>query len=417
MKLGPGIPLRISLQSDTSARPKPIGLLAAANGIAQLEWDPGVIQRSIRIDPGLYAPEPGLWPAKGRTFDGLHGFLADSLPDAWGQLLMRLQLRKLGYRLEDLNGVDRLALVGANGRGALIFEPATTPAADVHSIDLDELAEQSRSILLGEEIEQIEVLATLGGGSGGARPKVHLGFANDGSFIATDASPSHEHEAWIVKFRASTDPVDIGPIEEAYAQMARLAGITMAETRLLPASAVPGHFATRRFDRPAPGKRIHMVSLSGALEARWQDAGNIDYDTFLRATARFTRHAADIEEAFRRMVFNVLSHNRDDHSRQHSYLMDQAGEWRLAPAYDLTYSAGPGGEHYLAVQGEGRNITQEHVLALGAIHGLSPRAMTAIIDQVRTATNDWARISEGVGVGPSFKGVSERLAAVSRMFG
>jgi serine/threonine-protein kinase HipA len=417
MKLAPGSPLRIALQSEISTAPEPVGLLASANGTAQLQWDPVVIQRAINIDPGLYRPEPGLWPAKSRAFEGLHGFLSDSLPDAWGSLLVRLQLRKVGFRLEDLNGIDRLALVGGNGRGALIYAPATSPANDPLSIDLDELAEQSRSILLGEEIEQIETLATLGGSSGGARPKVHLGIAKDGSFTATDNGPSPEHEAWIVKFRASSDPVDIGPIEEAYAQMARLAGISMAETRLLPASAAPGHFATRRFDRPAPGKRIHMVSLSGAIEAPWQDAGNIDYDILLRATAQFTRHAADVEEAFRRMVFNVLAHNRDDHSRQHSYLMDRAGQWRLAPAYDLTYSSGPGGEHYLAVRGEGRNITREHVLALGAIHGLSSQTITSIIDQIRAATNQWTQLAASVGVATSLKIIGERLEAVSKIFG
>lgn len=417
MKLSPGTPLRISMLNDTIAPPMFVGLLAAANGVAQLEWSPDVIQEAIRIDPGIYRPEPGLLPAQSRMFDGLHGFLADSLPDAWGQLVMRLRLRKLGFRLEDLSGVDRLALLGTNGRGALIFEPATTPATGIGSIDLDELAAQSQSILLGHEIEQIDALATLGGGSGGARPKVHLGIAKDGSYVATDASPADEHEAWIVKFRAATDPIDIGPVEEAYARMARVARICVPETKLLPASTGPGYFATKRFDRPAPGKRIHMVSLSGALEAPWQDAGNIDYDIFLRATARFTRHAVDVEEAFRRMVFNVLTHNRDDHGRQHSYLMDQAGEWRLAPAYDLTYSSGPGGEHYLAVQGEGRNITRDHVLGLGQIHGLSPRVMTAIIDQAQTATNDWAQIAKTVSVGPSLKIIGERLAIVARTFG
>lgn len=417
MKLAPGLPLRISMQWDAAAPPEPIGLLAADKGVAQLEWDTSVIQRSIKIDPGIYPPEPGLWPARSREFAGLHGFLSDSLPDAWGSLLVRLQLRKLGFRLEDLDGVDRLALVGANGRGALVYEPATTTSADALSIDLDELAEQSRSILLGEEVEQIETLAMLGGSSGGARPKVHLGIAKDGSFIAGDTSPTHDLEAWIVKFRASTDPIDIGPVEEAYAQMARLAGINMAETRLLPAKAAAGHFATRRFDRPAPGKRVHMVSLSGALEAPWQDAGNIDYDTLLRATARFTRHAGYVEEAFRRMVFNVLSHNRDDHSRQHSYLMDETGQWRLAPAYDLTFSTGPGGEHYLAVQGAGREITRRHVLALGEVHGISHPIATSIIARVSAATNEWARIAKSVGVGSSLKTISERLTAVSRTFG
>lgn len=416
MRLAPGSPLRISWNRTSETPPEPVGLIASANGVAQLEWDPSVVRRSIKFDPGLYPPEPGLWPAKGREFEGLHGFLSDSLPDAWGSLLIRLQLRKLGFRLEDLNGVDKLALVGTNGRGALIYEPSTTPKPGTLSIDLDELAAQSRAILLGHEIEQIETLARLGGSSGGARPKVHLGIAKDGSFTASEASLSDDLEAWIVKFRAPSDPMDIGPVEEAYAQMARLAGINMAVTQLLPMQDAPGHFATKRFDRSSPGQRIHMVSLSGALEAPWS-VPSVDYDGFLRATGQFTRHAADVEEAFRRMVFNVLAHNRDDHTRQHSYLMDDTGQWRLAPAYDLTYSAGPGGEHYLAVQGEGRNISREHVLSVGARHGISSHAMTAIIERVRAAINEWPGISESVGVTSSSKAVRERIAATSKIFG
>lgn len=184
------------------------------------------------------------------------------------------------------------------------------------------------------ESSLLDTLARLGGTSGGARPKVHIG-------LPTKDATAGE---WIIKFRAIYDPIDIGPVEEAYARMARAAGIEMAESCLFPSKDGPGWFATRRFDRPAPGQRVHMVSLAGAIEAQ-PDWSSLDYDGFLRATMAITRHAADGAEAFRRMVFNVLAHNRDDHSRQQSYLMGPDGEWRLAPAYDLTFSAGPGGEH------------------------------------------------------------------------
>ena len=158
----------------------------------------------------------------------------------------------------------------------------------------------------------------------------------------------------------------------------------------------PGYFATRRFDRPAPGKRLHMVSLSGAVEAPWRTPAS--YDLFLRATQAITRHADDLHAAFRRMVFNVLASNRDDHTRQHSYLMDPAGQWRLAPAYDLTYSAGPGGEHYLDVEGEGKSPTRDHVRALGRRHSLPDRLIHAIIDEVRAAVVEWPRFADEAGV-------------------
>ncbi len=401
MRLEPGTPLNIGLMVDEAQPAVPVGRLAMSGGLAQLEWSADAIERGWRIDPLLYSAEPALHAARGRAFDGLHGFLADSLPDAWGRLLMKRRLQKLGVRMETLNAVDRLALVGSAGRGALVYEPATAPGDDVGTIDLDALAEQSHALLLGEEGSLLDTLARLGGASGGARPKIHIS-ADDGE--------------WIVKFRAIYDPVDIGPVEQAYAVMARAAGIAVAETRVLPSNTGPGWFAARRFDRPAPGRRLHMLSLAGAVEAV-PDMPSIDYDGFLRATMAITRHAADVTEAFRRMVFNILACNRDDHARQHSYLMGPDGDWRLAPAYDLTYSAGPGGEHYMAVEGEGRAPTRAHVTALGRRHGLSPRLMADIIDAVRAAVADWPRIAVEAGVDLSRGEIDRRLAEVGRTFG
>ena len=385
-----------------------------ADGLAQLEWSTDVIETQRRIDPLLYPPEPGLQAARGRDFDGLHGFLADSLPDAWGRLLMKRRLEKLGVRLETLTAVDRLALVGNGGRGALVYKPATTPVESTVAIDLDVLAEQSQVLLLGEDTDLIDTLAKLGGASGGARPKVSVGMGADGT--VGECATADGHDEWIVKFRATVDPVDIGPVEEAYARLARASGIDMAPSRLLPARDGFGYFATRRFDRPSPGRRLHMVSLAGALEAL-PDVPSIDYDALLRATAAITRHASDVEQAFRRMVFNVLAHNRDDHTRQHSYLMNADGEWRLAPAYDLTFSNGPGGEHYLAVEGEGRTPTRTQVVALGRRHGLSDRPIAEIINAVRDALADWPVIATELGVTASRAEIDNRLAHVTAAFG
>lgn len=386
-----------------------------ANGLAVLEWSPEAVAAGHPIDPFLYPVEPGLHTARTRAFEGLPGFLADSLPDAWGRLLMKRRLEKLGIRLDTLSPVDRLALVGTGGRGALVYHPATTPADDVGTIDLEALAEQSRALIRGDEDALVEALAQFGGASGGARPKVHVGFAPDGAVSTGAGDIARDHEAWIVKFRAINDPVDIGAVEQAYAQMARAAGITVAASRLIPARDNPGYFATRRFDRPASGRRLHMVSLAGAIEAR-PDMPSIDYDGFLRATLAITRHAGDVEEAFRRMVFNILAHNRDDHSRQQSYLMGSGATWRLAPAYDLTFSAGSGGEHYMAVEGEGRSPTQQQVLALGRRHGLADRVIGDIIAAVRSALSDWPRIAATLGVTVSGSDISERLSYMDRSF-
>jgi serine/threonine-protein kinase HipA len=396
MRLAPGTPLAARLVFDEDRPALPVGRLAMSGGRAQLEWSPQLIAAPLPVSALLYPPEPGLHPARSPGFEGLHGFLADSLPEGWGYLVMRRRLAKLGVSIESLSPLDRLALVGDHGRGALAYRPATAPPPEVESLDLDALAAGSVAILAGHGDVLADTLAALAGGSGGARPKVHVGVDPEGRVSVSGDEAAPGHEAWIVKFPSTRDLPDIGPVEAAYAAMAVAAGLEMAPCRLLPSRNGPGYFATRRFDRPQPGQRLHMVSLSGAVEAPWTSPAS--YDLFLRATLAITRHAGDLDAAFRRMVFNVLACNRDDHTRQHSYLMDASGEWRLAPAYDLTYSTGPGGEHYLEIGGEGRSPTREHVRALGRLHSLPGRGVDAIIDEVRAAVADWPRFAGDAGV-------------------
>lgn len=151
------------------------------------------------------------------------------------------------------------------------------------------------------------------------------------------------------------DIPDIGPLEAAYADMARAAGLVVSETRLIESARSPGYFATKRFDRRLGGERLHMLSLAAFLDADWTVAA-LDYCDLLKVVHSATRHEADVLAAFRRMVFNVMALNRDDHLKQHALLMDQAGTWRLAPSFDLSYATGPGNEHYLTVNGPGRDV-------------------------------------------------------------
>ncbi|WP_340643971.1 type II toxin-antitoxin system HipA family toxin [Phenylobacterium sp.] len=396
MKLAPGTPLAINLIFDENRPPIPTVRLAMAQGFAQLEWSPHILASRLPVSGLHYPPEPGLHGARRRDFEGLHGFVADSLPDAWGILVTRRRLAKLGVRLEDLSPLDRLALVGRQGRGAMAFHPDTALAPEVETLDLDVLAAEAVAIIAGDESALATTLATLANGSGGARPKIHVGFDANGAISVAQGEAAPGHTAWIVKFAAPSDPPDIGPIEAAYATMAKAAGLDVAEHRLLSARSGPGYFATRRFDRPEPGRRLHMLSLGGAIEAPWTQPSS--YDLFLRATLALTRHAGDLTAAFRRMIFNVLASNRDDHVRQHSYLMDQAGGWRLAPAYDLTFSAGPGGEHYLDVEGEGRRPTRSHVRALGQRHGYDRATVDQVIDEVSAALAGWSSFADDAGV-------------------
>jgi len=415
MILDPGTALRVGLSTDHGVLP--VARVAMAGGVAQLEWSSEIRDRDWAIDP-LYPPMPGLIAAPGRDFYGLHPFLADSLPDGWGMRLMKRRLAARDIRIEELDGLDRLALIGSRGRGALVYEPDTLPEEVGDTLDLDALAAEADQIWIGADDGALaDTLARLGGGSGGARPKVHVAYLDDGQLCVGD-SPDEKlalAEQWIVKFRAPEDAVDIGPVEQAYAELARGAGIEMSASRLIPAAKGPGYFATRRFDRPGPGQRLHIVSLAGALRTAW-NTPTIGYHQFFQATRAITRHQGDVEQAYRRMIFNILACNRDDHTGQHAYLMDRHGDWRLAPAYDLTYSHGPRGEHYLDVDGEGRRPTRAHAMTLAAKHGIATSQANRIIEEVRASLASWTDIAAEQGVTASAGEVAARLAEIDLDF-
>lgn len=399
MKLPRGTPLAVDLGWTPSSAPTPAARLAMDAGLAMLEWSPEVIGAGLKV-AGLdqyYPPETGLHAARGREFGGLNGFLTDSLPDGWGYLLMRRRLAKAGVDIASLTPLERLALVGDQGRGALTFRPATAPKDAIETLDLDLLAEAAVT-LAGEAPLLADTLAGLAGGSGGARPKVHVSFNAQGDISVGAGETPEGYEAWIVKFPAREDPEDIGPIEGAYADMAAAAGVRMSPHRLIPARRGPAYFATRRFDRTEDGGRRHMVSLAGAIEAP-SDRPSTSYDLYMRATRAITRRSNDVTEMFRRMLFNLLASNRDDHTRQLAFLMDPAGDWTLAPAFDLTYAPGPGGEHYMDIEGEGRRPTRGHVRALGARHGLKTSTIDTLLEEVQAAIARWPELAAEAGVG------------------
>lgn len=380
MRLKPGTPLRVALEFAPD-RIVPVGRVALDRGTAVLEYAPEFLASRLRINPLFPAPGAELVrAAEPRAFGGLHGVLADSLPDAWGELLMRRRALASGIDYHALTVLDKLAAVGRRGMGALTYQPALS-ARDEAGIDLDLLAHESLEVLEGRDSDVIPQLERLGGSSGGARPKVLVALNEAGEVRSgTDRIPPG-FEAWIVKFRSARDVPDIGPLEAAYGAMARAAGVEMAESRLVAAAHGPGYFATKRFDRTPGGGRRHVLSAAALLELDWERS-SLDYAELLKAVRIATRHQGEVEKMFRRMVFNVLAHNRDDHVKQHAFLMDATGRWALAPAYDLTFSQGPGGEHYLTVAGHGTDITRAVVDAVAKREGIGAATVREAVDQV-----------------------------------
>lgn len=376
----------------------PIGRLALDENDPVFEYDGGFASSGLSLNPA-FPIAPGLLRARNpRAFRGLHGVFADSLPDAWGELLLDRRLRHANVSISAITVLDRLAFVGKSGRGALVFEPPEEGDGGTHAVDLDRLAKEADEVFDGNEDDFLREIERLGGSSGGARPKVQVALDDSGHARTDEDSLPPNFTSWIVKFHCTADRFsDIGPLEAAYAEAARRAGISMPRTRLIQSKTGPGYFATERFDRKPGGERVHMLSIAGLLDVEWS-APAIDYETLFAAIRRFTRNELDVLEMFRRMVFNVVARNRDDHAKQHALLMDSKGRWRLSPAYDLTLASGPGNEHYLAINGKGTDVTRRDLIAVGEGVSIAVHRANAIIDEVTTVVATVPSIAADFGV-------------------
>lgn len=296
------------------------------------------------------APDPHL-------FGGLMGAFADSLPDGWGMLLMdRFFLRELGIDRRAITVLDRLAYMGNRAMGALEYRPVLEKAEVDSSLDLGCLYQAALEVYEGDTEATLDALRLAGGSPAGARPKVVVALSQDKRRCALPFKTLDEgHEHWLVKFRAPEEHRDTGAIEYVYAQMARRAGVDMAESALLnvkTGSGMERFFAAKRFDRDGE-RKIHMMTACGVLYAD-HCAPSLDYGDLLRAAWAITGHAGEVEKMARLMVFNALAHNHDDHSKNFAYLFDQA-DWALSPAYDLTFARvrGMADEHTTAFAGAG----------------------------------------------------------------
>lgn len=346
---------------------KKVGTLAMAkNHLVAFEYDNEWLNTGFSISPFSLPLEKGVFLPKGyEPFGGLFGVFADSLPDGWGRLLVdRLFLRE-HIDPSEVNSLNRLAIVGTTGMGALVYQPELQLNTGMEDMSLDQIAEECEKIFESKASDNLDAIFQMGGSSGGARPKV---------FYEMDG------EAWIVKFPASMDEPDIGRQEYEYSLCAKKCGIDMPETRLLPSKMNSGYFAVKRFDREKD-RRVFMISVSGLLETSHR-IPNLDYHILMQLTMKLTQDYGEIEKLYRRMCFNVFAHNRDDHSKNFSFLCDN-GHWHLSPAYDLTYSSSIGGEHATTVNGNGVNPKMEDLLQVAEKIRLDKRKAKGIAADIR----------------------------------
>ncbi|OWK97044.1 phosphatidylinositol kinase [Kaistella haifensis DSM 19056] len=376
---------------------QPVGRLAIRDGIIYFEYVNAFLETNLEISPLKFPLQRGVIELPRTPFEGLAGVFNDSLPDGWGRLLFDRMLRAEGILPNEVSALDRLAYVGLNGMGALVYEPDESPEINNDKIDLDFLASQTEQVLEGESGEVINELLALNGSSAGARPKALIGVDTERkniSHVAGDLKDGFEH--WIVKFPNTQDGNDSGAIEYVYSLMAENAGLEMPATHLFPSEKGSGYFAVKRFDRDK-NKRFHMHSVSGLIHSNFRFPSH-DYEDLLALTNVLTKDIREVEKMFRLAVFNVMAHNRDDHAKNFSFLMDEFGEWKLSPAYDLTFSNGPGGEQSTMVMGEGRNITKKHLEKLGLEAKLSKELINEVIRKTGNSLNNWKMLAKVYGV-------------------
>ena len=352
-----------------------VGTLAmTADHKAAFQYSEEWLEHGFPISPFSLPLKRQVFVPNKDYFDGLFGVFADSLPDNWGRLLLNRLLRAHGQNPDKLTVLERLAIVGKSGMGALTYYPEKEMQEKQGHSNLDELAEQCQKLLNTEYSDKLDELYRLGGTSGGARPKIMT---------------TIEGEEWIIKFPAHVDGRNAGKMEYDYSCCARQCGIVMSETRLFPSDKCKGYFGTKRFDRRPGGKRIHMLTAAALLELDFEQP-SLDYHSLMKLTKILTRdNEADVREMFRRMCFNVFAHNRDDHSKNFTYLYDEMKKgWRLSPAYDLTFSNTYYGEHTTMVDGNGRNPGKKELLEVGMQAGLEKSWCEEVIEKMKNTVEE-----------------------------
>lgn len=339
-----------------------VGVLSVGgHSCCQFEYDNVWLREGFSISPLQLPLKAGLFSANWQPFKGNFGIFEDSLPGGYGEYLLQKVLRKEGIDYRGLTPVERLSLVGSSGMGALCYVPESKMGGITSHLSLDEMQTLALEVLSESTDEGSDLLLAGSGNSGGVRPKC----------LYSDAD-GH----WLVKFRHTFDPKDIGQQEYHYNEVARKAGITVPEFRLMGGK----YFATRRFDIDEEGNRIHMATASGLLNEPLSPP-KMDYHSLLQLTGYLTQSPEAVEQQFRRMVFNHYARNFDDHARNFSFLC-RDGRWELAPAYDLTNDQTLG-EHATTVNFKGMP-TDEDLITVGMNTKMTRHRCQEIIDEVKS---------------------------------
>jgi serine/threonine-protein kinase HipA len=349
------------------------------------------------------------------TFKGLPGLLADALPDRYGKDLIDIWLAQNGRPIDSLSPVELLCFMGQRSMGALEFEPTIAPKSKVQSIELASLIEYTQSLLSQKEDKSIQTheamrdtmidVLKMGTSAGGARPKAIIAYnETNGEICSGQTLPGNGFEHWLIKFDSVNDTqfgatVGYGRVEMAYYAMARDAGINMMESRLVEENG-RAHFMTKRFDRINGEEKVLVQTFCAIQHYDYQQPTSYSYEQLFQTMLQLRLSYAEAEEMFRRMTFNVIARNCDDHTKNFAFMMKQDGIWQLAPAYDVCHAYRPDSEwvsqHNLSINGKRSQIIKEDLLKIADQFNI--RHAEKIIKEVSTVVNQWKTYADRYGV-------------------
>jgi serine/threonine-protein kinase HipA len=383
-----------SIQFDAEAIE--VGELVSDNRLIYFKYYPEFLKRGLDISPIKLKLNTDINKANEQPFDGLFGVFADSLPDGWGKLLLDRALAARGISIANLSPLNRLAIVGSQGMGALVYKPEISiENRDYFKIELDDIAKATKRIIAGTATDVLDEIFRLGGSSGGARPKILVGYnPMTQELMSADKELPPQFEHWLIKFPAFSDSKDIANIEYAYHKMAIDAGIEMSDCQLFEGKSGNTYFGTKRFDRQG-NNRLHLHSAAGIMHDNFR-LSTLDYGHLMDCAFHLERDVKAYEKVLRLAAFNVFAHNRDDHSKNFSFLMDATGKWRFAPAYDLTFSYSGHGLHSTMIAGESAKPTRTHLMKLATYFNVKNAA--TLIDEVQNVVNNWKKYAGLYGV-------------------
>jgi serine/threonine-protein kinase HipA len=383
--------IKVSIDSGTSVME--VGTLVEQNHSFFFKFTRSFLERNIDISPFKLKKSDEIIACPREPFDGLFGVFNDSIPDGWGRLLLDRKLIEKGINPREISALDRLSFVGKSAQGALIYEPYDNENDTLNSaLDLDIIAKESSEILKNENSSYLDDLYHLGGNSVGARPKILVNYSEKNNQF--NSKVTDDFEPWIIKFSALNDLEDSAKIEYAFYSMALRCGIEMHTSKLFKSDKGRYFFGTKRFDR-TQNNRLHFHSACGLLHDNFRYS-TMDYGHVMDAANKLEKNLLACEKVFRLAVFNVFANNMDDHSKNLGFLMDEFGNWKFAPAYDLTFSPARGNYQSLSVASNYQNIGTKELMKLADYFDI--KKANEIIEEMKENLSNWKSISDEHGI-------------------